>query len=740
MKIDEEALRIVLNNMPDGFVFEQFANKILSIIFGDDFIPVGGTGDRGIDGFQFVYNRKKYSKLIYQMSTEEVHWKQDDNKITQTQEKLLKNKIKLDKLHFVTNRKVQQKDKIQDNFYGKYQLPLTIYDMDWFISNIISEPKAADIYTSFVETYVHEYNKPGKLIEVAEFSKDPRLYVFLRQQVDEGGHQKIEENILDGLILYSLEGTASEKNIFKTLEEIIDGINHVTTFCYNNHEKKISKRLLFLSKKPFQKIKHHTKENHFCLPFETRLELAERDIKDSQLQKDFRQESKELINLNLRILEVVKKNVYDVFEEVLHSIYYRQGLEFSDFILNNASKEIVDESLRTIIGRVVDDTKIKLENKNKVKTVLLISIREIAYNGSNVQKEFLRQLSKTYMMVFLTQNDPKITLFFQSLANKLDVFVGTSILVPALSEYFLENKNKRFWNLLKGAKASGVSLKINEFIVDELVSHFKRISNQYIDLYKHSESDYLDDDISILYIDEILIRAYFYAKKRGQITDFNSFLMKFIQPNLSNVREDIVFYLKEEFEVEYITTTSQAVVLDKNEVNKLMEHLIPNKKNSVKRAEADAKLILHVYKLREKNNETNSAGIFGYKTWWLSQEINTFKSVKEVFGDKYPVSCYMRADFMYKYISLASKKDDIDHLYKKYFPNLLGVNLSYHIPQGVSEFVSQKIKEHKNTNPTIVKRTLKNLTEKLMSSIDNIKAKDFKTYFDEELERLISDK
>ncbi len=736
MKIDKEALTIVLGNMPDGFVFEEFAQKILSIIFGDAFIPVGGSGDRGVDGFKYVFSRKKYSKLIYQISTEEVHWKQEDSKITDTQDKLNANKIEVDKLHFVTNRKVERKDTIQDNFYGKYEISLTIYDLDWFITNIISEPRAADVYTSFVETHVHEFHKPGKLVEVGDFSKDPRLYVFLRQHIDEGGSEQIESKVLDGLILYALEGTGSEKKIFKSSKQILDSIRSLTKFSLVDFDKKLNLRLTALSDKQNQKINHHTKEDAYCLPFETRIELAERDIKDAQLQTDFKSECEFQIKENLKIANVQAKNVYEIFEEIIHSIYYRQGLEFSDFILNEANKEVIDDSLRTIVGRVVDDTEVKIENKNKVKTALLVSIREVAYNGSEIQREFLRRLSKTYMLVFLTQNDPKISLFFQSLANKLNVFVGTSIIIPALSEYYLDTENKRYWNLLKGARASGVCLMVNEYIVDELVSHFKGINDQYLGLYKDCEEDYLKDDISILYIDEILIRAYFYAKRRDKVSDFNSFLMKFIQSNLASIREDIIFYLKEEFDINYVTTSSQDVKLDQSEVDSLTSHLKCKKQNSQKRAEVDSKLILHIYKLREKNNETNSAGIFGYKTWWLSQDVNTYKSVKEVFGDKYSVSCYMRADFLYKYISLSPQREDIDVLYRKCFPNLIGVNMSYHIPYGVSEFVSQKIQEHKDTNPKIVRRTLKNLTAQLMTTMDKISTKEFKTFFEEELERI----
>jgi len=735
MVIDETALRVIMSRMPDGFVFEQFAQKILSIVLGDIFIPVGGTRDQGIDGFQFVYQRKERSKLIYQISTEEVHWKQKNSKITDTISKLEANRIQFDKLYFVTNRKIQRKDSIQEDLYRIHKTDVLIYDQEWFVTQVLSDTSCADVYMSFLETYVHEYNKPGKLIEVADFSGDPRLYIFLRHQVDEGGNDAIEENILDGLILYSLEGTGSEINKFKNKEEIIASIQSFTKFQVKDFDNIVDLRLNELSSKTSNKVKHHTKEDHYCLPYETRISLAERDVRDLELQEAFKEESLAIIKANLSIVETRVQNVYELFEEILHNIYYRQGLEFSEFILNHSDKDVVDQSLQTIVFRVVDDSNVVVENRGAVKKALLLSLREIAYNGSENQREYLRRMSKTYMMVFLTQNDPKISMFFKSLANKLDVYVGTSIIVPALSELFLDGESKRYWNLLTGARAAGVSLKINEYIVDELVSHVRGVADTYTSLYQHCESEYLQDDITFLYIEEILLRSYFYARLRGRITDFSSYLMKFANPNLSTLRSDLIQFLKNIFGIDYVTLASQNVTLDSDEVQKLIDHL-KSKKQSEKRAEVDAKLILHLYKLRELNNETASSGIFGYKTWWLSQDINTFRSVREVFGDKYDVSCYMRADFMYKYISLSPKKEDIDTLYKKCFPNLLGVNLSYHLPQGVSEFVSQMVSEHKDTDPTVVKRTLKNLTEKVMSSSEPIGAKELKSYFEDELEKL----
>src|SRR5690554_84006 len=459
MNIDETALRVILSRMPDGFVFEHFAHKILVIVLGDEFIPVGGSGDQGIDGFQFIYQRKERSKLIYQISTEEVHWKQKSNKITDTVTKLEGNNIEYDKLYFVTNRKVQRKDSVQESLYSEHEVDVIIYDQEWFVTQVLTEPNAADVYLSFLETYVHEYNNPGKLIEVANFSGEPRLYSFLRHQVDEGGNEEIEENILDGLILFSLEDTGSEKGVFRNVNEVIFSINEITKFKVTDFEAKVESRLLELSSAGIRKVKHHTKENYFCLPYETRIELAERDVRDIELQEAFKEESLEVIKTNLSIVETKVQNVYALFEEILHSIYYRQGLEFSDFVLNHSDKDVIDQSLQTIVFRVVDESKVVIENRGSVKKALLLSLREIAYNGTDNQREFLRRMSKTYMMVFLTQNDPKISLFFKSLANKLEVYVGTSIIVPAFSEFFLANENKRYWNLLVGAKAAGVSLK-----------------------------------------------------------------------------------------------------------------------------------------------------------------------------------------------------------------------------------------------------------------------------------------
>ena len=66
--------------------------------------------------------------------------------------------------------------------------------------------------------------------------------------------------------------------------------------------------------------------------------------------------------------------------------------------------------------------------------------------------------------------------------------------------------------------------------------------------------------------------------------------------------------------------------------------------------------------MREINNELGASSIFGYKTWWLSTDTLTYKAIDCHFHKDYEVSCYMRPDFLYNYISLSPKKEDVDEL------------------------------------------------------------------------------
>ena len=82
--IDKDAFKDAINQIDDGFVFENFAQSFLNAYLGHSFTPVGGSKDKGLDGFEHVFHRNERELLIYQMSTE----KNTEDKIRDTLLKL----------------------------------------------------------------------------------------------------------------------------------------------------------------------------------------------------------------------------------------------------------------------------------------------------------------------------------------------------------------------------------------------------------------------------------------------------------------------------------------------------------------------------------------------------------------------------------------------------------------------------------------------------------------------------
>ena len=236
----------------------------------------------------------------------------------------------------------------------------------------------------------------------------------------------------------------------------------------------------------------------------------------------------------------------------------------------------------------------------------------------------------------------------------------------------------------------------------------------YQDDYSRTEDLLTSDETQIYYVNEILIRAYFYAKIRKHVYSFKDFIENFVDPDLKSLENDLVEFLKEQFGISFLPPRSLDVELDPREQELVLEKLKAQKSHLVK-AERDVDTILTVYKLREKNNETAEVSIFGYRTWWLSKDVSTYRAVTSALSDKYPESCYIRPDFLYNYIALTPHPGEVEEAYRNLFPGLIGVNISYHLPSEITDYVRKRIQEFKRKNPGRASAILRKLTEKLKS-------------------------
>lgn len=712
--VNQASVRGALDLIKDGTVFENFAKDFLSKRLSHEFVPVGGIHDRGLDGVERIYNAEGITKTVYQMSVQQTH----KTKIKGTLEALTKNGISFDRFVYVTNLDLGDVEKLVEEVHEEYGRLITVWDQKWFSANVNHSEATVRSFRIFVDTSLHEFAKPGAVYQVANLDQDPRVFVFLNQQwEDYGQRQRMDELLADSLILLALEGTDPDKVNFRTRTEVMKRIQEMVKFNPKLLESVINTRLKALASKP-RRISYHRKNDGFCLRYEERLAIEERNLKDKALLQSFLDDTgKQLTELlNGSGFEVEK--ALQIVQSILHKIFAGQGLEFAQFVARGGQHDIFQRNLVDCVWGATSEH-FPPEKAHTLTLLLVQAVRNFVYRGTRAQKEFLTKLSQTYMMMFLLQCEPQLATYFYSLASKLTVYVDTSILIPALSEYYLEERNRRFYNLLLGARRAGVKLVVNRTIVQELVNHFGVIDSHYIADYETMEDCYLDDD-QISLIPQIMIRAYFYAKAHHQIDSWQSFLKTFVDPRITKTRlEDLVEVLRTELGVEYVTDESLRIKIPKQDIAALEPHLqslIPEGSQSVRHHKAmnDARVILAIYQLREKNNEIGQAdAIFGYRTWWLSSDIKTYKAVRAVFGKRFTESCYMRPDFLYNYISLAPSYDQANAAFAELFPTLLGVNISFRVPHEVTTTILKYLKEHAALPLARKRAVLRRLADKL---------------------------
>jgi hypothetical protein len=729
-RIDTEAFEYAVASISDGHLFEEFAQNLLCQILGVEFTPLGRTKDRGIDGLEHCFTPNGISRTVHQIS---IHG-DPVKKIRQTLTALRANAIECQRFFYVTNRFVPAQDILIESLYKDFQVSVTIRDLAWLRGNVNMTEGTIRTFYAFIDTHLHTFAKAGAAQTISDLEGDPRVFVFLRQQWEEYGSKlRLDQLLLDSLIIYALEGTDPDKNILMSPADILNRICTIIRFAPKQIELMLPARLAALSSKP-RRINHHTLEDKYCVPFTTRCDLEQKNLHDKAIYEGFLSSASHRLTKHLNEASVQVKDTVTLLCTIFNTLFKDQGLEFADFVLKAESHTAIDRSLPEIVSARVDDSCVIPDNRPVVKDALLRTIREIIYLGTPVETAYLRSLSQTYMMLFLLQCDPKVATYFASMASKLDVFVCTSILIPAISELPLPREHRRHWNLLINAQRVGVRLIITDAILEELLAHINKTIHIYQDEYAGRE-DIFTDEYCVLYIPEILIRSYFYARLAGSDITYNSFVEKFVTPKSTDMRGELIEWLHHSFGIQYREHASLGVTIDRHD-HAILSSELSKHKRSFRQAEKDARTILTVFAMREKNNEKGTAGIFGYRTWWLSRDTTTLKAVTACFRHRYPLTCYLRPDFLYNFIALTPTLSDTQRVFDDMFPSLMGISLSRHLPEEIITLVHQAIKAHADLDPGRVKALLRNLADRLKTDLDAKNIHEVRLFLDDQLKRL----
>lgn len=706
--IHAELIEVGLQKVP-GSDFERFVNAFYPAIAGVGFIPLGGTKDGGADAMlepdTWVDSD---SGVFYQASVQKDH----RSKIRATIKRLKEYGRSVGELIYVTSQKLATIDTEERALGKETGVQIRIRDGAYLASHVNDTPQTRRAFRDFIGPHLEFLKHVGsaKSLGPSQHVRSPAVFVFLRQEIERrSGDRSLPEAVVDSLILWALEGTDPEKNLFKSGAEIRQQIAAEVPFAEPLLKAHLAKRLKQLSSKQNptgREIRHHKREDVYCLPYETRLKVQEENATEEALRLGV------LAGFEERIAksgEIEAQDVSTVGELALRSVqltFEREGLEFAAF-LDNGDEARGYANIADSVDAALGETKVRAPKAELFKAAILGALRSALYSSSPSERLLLGKLSRTYSLFFGLKADPRIVNYFQDMASDFYLYVGSDLIVRSLSERYVRPEDQRVRTLLTMLAEAGATLVLAEPVLEEVMNHLRTTMFEYQNYFAGNEQGVTHE--LVRNSPKILIRAYFYAKLDPppgvkSPSTWESYVQQFCTPDRIGRRdgmEELRRYLQSTFKMVYEARKDiENMVLDKEsqvDLETITESLREHKAAD-ELARNDALLTLAVYRRRHAKGEYSKATEFGYKTWWLTTETSILRYTKDIVtqrGSRY----MMRPEFVLNFVALAPKLADVRKAYESVFPSLLGVRLANRVKEDVFRDMMTKIKAANDLEP-----------------------------------------
>ena len=437
---------------------------------------------------------------------------------------------------------------------------MRIRDGKWIISNLNHSEATKKAYYTHLERYtdfLKDLDKSNK-IKLNSNIAHPSVYVFLQQQVENREKDKhLTKTVADSLILWALNDTDPDKDRFMTRFEIMESINNNIPWAKNIVGGMLTARLNELVSKGGvggKKVNYHKKGDKYCLPFETRTIIASEKCDDESIQIDV---INEICSFGiLDDIEPDEKNlIANVAIRTAQLFFEKEGLNCSSFLNGEESDKgnLIENTVYDRVSDALNELVESDEKRNKFNPLTCEIVRNMFYQSSESQRVLLTKFSRTYILLFTLQAEPRVVEYFQKATANFRLLVGTDLIIRAMSERFLSEENQMTRNLFKIANSAGISLYLTEPALDGVIKHLIVTDNEYKHHIQPRES-YLTVDL-IRESSQILIRTYYHAKLEGYAKSWSNFIGEFITySQLHNApgREEFKTYITQQFDMEYI--------------------------------------------------------------------------------------------------------------------------------------------------------------------------------------------
>lgn len=549
-------------------------------------------------------------------------------------------------------------------------------------------------------------------------TQDPTVFVFLQHEVTNRlGNRKLIHSLTDTMILWALSDTDPDKEILMSEEEVFGKILNFFPWAEKLLKGHVRQRLESLRKKNAdgREIRWYKKVKKYCLPYETRTAISLENQHDESLKLNVLGELKFLASDLFDADDGEYQKIADYTLKVVHLIFEKQGLLFSHFLQSEEKHDpplvvadCIDHILET---ESIERTKIEVY-REYIETLL----RGVFYHGSPNQREYLTHLSRTYVLLFSLQAEPKIIEYFSTMSASFNLFLGTDILVKAISERYLEEEDQVARNLLKIAAAAGISLYLSECVLEEIFTHIQGTYYEFNNHFSEMEQ-YITREIA-RNSSKILIRAYFYAKDAKKVRGWKEYIEQFLTyKNVQNDmgREELRKYLISEYRLKFTTNDELESVCDLSKVKSLADTMMStDDKDNENLAYNTSLLVYGVYGLRKKNNEIGTVSEYGLKTWWMTNQIRVLRHTHSVVEEKRS-QYIMRPEFILNFIAMSPNCEDARASFQGVLPSTFGIQLGNRLKDDVFHSVLSDVRQWKDYSPGRITTLMSDLSDKLKS-------------------------
>jgi hypothetical protein len=442
-----------------------------------------------------------------------------------------------------------------------------------------------------------------------------------------------------------------------------------------------------------RQVRYYKAGDKYCLPFDTRLIVQQENVDDEGIRAAVSDAfSRRFDAIAEEDEALLLDEVVEVCHQTLEKLFERQGLHVAQFMTDDDQDTDLVQNVADIIGAVLD-SRPNIPDSSKVGRLAGRVLRGTFYDSTDEEREYLQKLSRTYVLLLILKNEPRVVEYFKSISSKFVLYVGTDFLVRALSEHYLKEENQITQNLFRILKAAGATLVLTEKAVDELATHIRSQIFEFEHVYAHTEHRMTRELVE--YVSRILIRSYFYARLspidgikappgwRSYVEQFGSY--NAIRAHRGN--EDLARYLVAKFGMIYESEQEMLDGIDMNDVNELASEIVRVRQEGGKLRENedvlaynDALQVFRVYARRRRDGETSPANPYGFRTWWLTQDVKVRRASGQVIGRNHGQRFMMRPEFLLNFISMAPSTAEVSRSFERIFPTVLGVKLSNRVP------------------------------------------------------------